>query len=134
MQIWIAKEKHLIYCITCPQFNENYICQTGIKLIKSVYVKIHLLGMFQVDICANGNFKMFPSLKIKKQNTQFTWQKNSSRFLYPKLNWKYWYQLLYIIIMLLYGGQHDKIYHLCVWKLKIVKKKFFHQVCVICFL
>ena len=92
-----CKSKNLIYCMTCTSCGENYIGQTGTKLTDRVRVhKQHIRDPSvrttpcseHFDLCANGNFHIFPFYKINEENEQLRRAKEEYfiRLFQPKLN------------------------------------------------
>ncbi|KAK3102914.1 hypothetical protein FSP39_014923 [Pinctada imbricata] len=92
-----CKSKNLIYCITCPSCNENYIGQTGNALCERVRVhkqQIRHPNLRQIpmsghlDECANGLFKIFPMYKNYRteQNYRKTLEQKFIQQFQPKLN------------------------------------------------
>ena len=83
--------------MTCTSCGENYIGQTGTKLTDRVRVhKQHIRDTSvrttpcseHFDLCANGNFHIFPFYKINEENEQLrrTKEEYFIRLFQPKLN------------------------------------------------
>ena len=94
-----CKSRNLIYCITCPGCDEFYIGETKTKLTSRVNVHRHQIKNAalrcipcseHLDICAQGDFKIFPFHKINEENDLLrkTKEEYFIGLLNPKLNRK----------------------------------------------
>lgn len=92
-----CKSKNLIYCMTCPTCEENYIGQTGTKLADRVRVHKQQIKDPTIrntpcsehfDSCGKGHFYIFPFYKIKEENEQLRKAKEQYfiSLFKPKLN------------------------------------------------
>jgi hypothetical protein len=98
-----CKSRNLTYCMTCTSCGENYIGQTGIKLDDRVRVHKQQIRDPSVrntpcsehfDLCANGNFLIFPFYQLSENNEHLRRAKEDYfvKLFKPKLNVN---QLLY---------------------------------------
>ena len=92
-----CKSRNLIYCMTCTSCGENYIGQTGTKLADRVRVHKQQIRDPSVrntpcsehfDLCANGNFLIFPFYKLSENNEHLRRAKEDYfvKLFKPKLN------------------------------------------------
>ncbi|OOY72080.1 GIY-YIG nuclease family protein [Solemya velum gill symbiont] len=92
-----CKSRNLIYCITCPTCDENYIGQTGNSLCERVRVHKQQIKhphtrqiplSEHLDICGAGSFKIIPIYKCRSDDSvsRLQMERYFTQLFRPKLN------------------------------------------------